>query len=209
MLNINLSNKFQILFIIKCFTILLFFPGCQLDKLESSSSQQTDTLDYSKYVISTIDHHIYPQLQRVSSQREPIDEFGLQMIFDGKLNTGWCSSPGLHIGEWIEFDFDSIWIEQMKITLSDTFWTANVSEIEVFINDSLYGVFYSDNYIQISKNVYRLRIQALNSDKGNKVELPVEQQFGKERIVSQTIINYYNSKSFGIADKGIGFLLLS
>jgi hypothetical protein len=200
MLNINLSNKFLILFYIKCFTILIFFSGCQFDKLESPSSLQTDTVDLSKYIESTIDHHTYPLLQRFSSQREPIEEFGLQMIFDGKLNTGWCSAPGLHIGEWIEFDFDSVWIEQMKITLSDTFWTANVTQIEVFINDSLHGIFYSNSNIQISKNVSRLRIQALNSDKGNQVELPVEPQRGKERLVAQTITNYYNSKSFGIAE---------
>lgn len=166
-----------------------------------NQSAELDTLDYDKYIVNIPDSSIYPVLQQVSSQREPISNYGLHQAFDGDLSTSWQSEPGLHAGEWVCLQFHSLPISKILVHVFDTFLVAKVSLIEIWINDSLLGIFSPKSEIPFKGFLNKLIIRAVDADGLNTVDIPpIQDTTALERIAYRKFSSYYNSKSFAISE---------
>ncbi len=175
--------------------------GCGSSSRTEQQKPELDTLNYDKYIVNTPDSSVYPILQQVSSQREPLLDFGLQQVFDGDISTSWQSEPGLHAGEWVSMLFNSLPVSRISIHVSDTFLVAKVSQIEVWINDSLLGIFPPKSIIPYNGSLNKLTIRAVDADGLNTVDvLPIQDTTRLERIAYQQFSSYYNSKPFAISE---------
>ncbi|MCX7743200.1 MAG: hypothetical protein N2167_01410 [Flavobacteriales bacterium] len=182
-------------------TACVIATGCGSPSRQVDQTPELDTLAYHQYIINGPDSSVYPLLQHVSSQREPISDFGLQQMFDGNLSTSWQSEPGLHAGEWLTFQFQSLPISKIVIHVSDTFLVARVNQIEVWINDTLQGLFPTKTTITYKGILKKLTIRAVDADGLNLVDIPTIQDTTKlERIAYRQLSSYYNSKSFAISE---------
>lgn len=175
--------------------------GCGSTSRQAEQKPELDTLNYHQYIINEPDSSVYPVLQQVSSQRDPISDFGLQQMFDGNPATSWQSEPGLHAGEWVSFQFDSLPVSSIAIQVSDTFLVARVNQIEVWINDSLLGQFPAKSTIAYKGDLKKIFIRAVDVDGLNLVDIPPVQDTTKlYRIAYRQFSSYYNSKPFAISE---------
>lgn len=182
-------------------TAAVIAVGCGSSSRSVQQTPELDTLSYDKYIVNIPDSSIYPVLQQVSSQREPISDFGLQQVFDGDLSTSWQSEPGLHAGEWVSLQFDSLPVSRISIQVLDSFLVAKVTNIEVWINDSLLGTFPAKSVIPFNGTLKKIKVRAVDADGLNAVDvLPVQDTTGLERIAYRQISSYYNSKPFAISE---------
>lgn len=175
--------------------------SCGSPSRSVNQSAELDTLSYDKYIVTIPDSSIYPVLQQVSSQREPISNYGLHQAFDGDLSTSWQSEPGLHAGEWVCLQFHSLPISKILVHVFDTFLVAKVSLVDIWINDSLLGTFPPKSEIPFKGLLNKLIIRAVDADGLNTVDIPpIQDTTGLERIAYRQFSSYYNSKPFAISE---------
>lgn len=179
----------------------LIISRCGTKNNNRISIPELDSMDYKAYIEKGPDSSIYPMHQRVSSQREPVSEFGLQQLFDGNDNTGWFSESGLHAGEWIEFHFSALQAARLQILPIDSFIVARVSQLEVTLNDSISGIYPANANIPLSFPIYKIKIRAIDADGLNSVKPPFQQDTtSTTRIAYITYASHYNSRSFALAE---------
>ncbi|MCZ2442581.1 MAG: hypothetical protein LC101_02210 [Flavobacteriales bacterium] len=177
------------------------FVGCGSQHSTEAIKPELDSINYASYIAVGPDTAIYPIHQTTSSQREPIDEYGLQNLFDQNDKTGWFSEPGLHAGEWIEFKFDRLPVSRLQIVALDSFIVARVQEVEITVNDSVLGIFPIQAFISIHTPISKLRIKAVDADGLNIVNPPLTQDTTSTiRTAYLTYASHYNSRSFAIAE---------
>lgn len=182
-------------------TAVVIAAGCGSSSRQAEQKPELDTLSYHQYIVNEPDSSVYPVLQQVSSQREPISDYGLQQLFDGNPATSWQSEPGLHAGEWVSFEFESLPVSRIAIHVSDTFLVARVNQIEVWINDSLLGQFPAKSTINYKGDLKKIFIRAVDADGLNLVDIPpVQDTTQLERIAYRQFSSYYNSKPFAISE---------
>jgi|GEM_PF-6191220 len=162
---------------------------------------ELDTSLYSKYIVKGPDTNLYPQHQWVSSQRFPLDKYGLQHAFDGDPKTWWCSQAGLNYGEGLALSFEPLDISAVQIDIANDFTVAKVSAVKVFINDSLYGIFPSGTRVAVNEKLQKLTLIAADAEGLNEVKLPIENDSTTAfKTVYSILKTRYNSRSFGIAE---------
>lgn len=182
-------------------TVVVIAAGCGTSSRSTEQVPELDTLSYDKYIVHDVDSSVYPVLQQTSSQREPLADYGLQQLFDGNLSTSWQSEPGLHSGEWVSFQFQSLPVSSISVQISDTFLVARVNQVEIWINDSLMGLYPAKSVINFQGSLHKLTIRAVDADGLNAVDvLPVQDTTGLERIAYRQFSSYYNSKPFAISE---------
>jgi len=182
-------------------TAAVIAVGCGSSSRSAQQAPELDTLSYDKYIVNIPDSSVYPVLQQVSSQREPISDFGLQQVFDGDFSTSWQSEPGLHAGEWVSLQFDSLPVSRISIQVLDSFLVAKVTNIEVWINDSLLGTFPAKSVIPFNGTLKKIKVRAVDAEGLNVVDvLPEQDTTGLERIAYRQLSSYYNSKPFAISE---------
>lgn len=182
-------------------TACIIAAGCGSSSHKIEQKPELDTLNYYQFIANEPDSSVYPILQQVSSQRDPITDFGLQKMFDGDMATSWQSEPGLHAGEWVSFQFESLPVSRIAIHVSDTFLVARVNQIEVWINDTLMGQFPAKSTITYNGKLKKILIRAMDADGFNLVDIPpIQDTTQLERIAYRQLGSYYNSKSFAISE---------
>lgn len=181
--------------------MLLFISSCGSIPKNQNKTPELDTSLYNKYIRTGIDTNIYPLFQFASSQKQPIHDFGFDKLFDNDPKTFWSSDLGLNAGEWVAFRFDGLKITSLKVDISKDFINAKINSFQLFVNDSLFGVFTSGVPIPISVPIFSLKIKANDADGMNEVILPINKDsIGDSFLTTEKISTRYNSKSFGIAE---------
>lgn len=187
--------------IVPVFLLLCGQISCGPPAAKPVGKPELDTSLYSKYIAKGPDTNIYPVHQRTTSQRYPLEKYGLQQLFDGDRKTWWCSQPGLNYGEGVEFVFPGLEATQVRIYLAEDVTVTRVNGLRVYVNDSLYGTFPSGAPVVIKGRLNKLRVVAADAEGMNEVKLPVvNDTVGNHRVAYQILRTRYNSHSIGIAE---------
>lgn len=145
------------------------------------------------------DTFLYPLATRSSSYMFPEVNFGEVKTIDGKPQTAWQTLPGLVTGEYIEFDFDSLYISGFDVLILEELRLARVKTLQVYVENQLLGTFSPKMRIPIGRKVNTLRIELGETDGINKIDLPFVSDSSQSILtVSKGAESVYSSKAAAI-----------
>lgn len=145
------------------------------------------------------DSFLYPLSARSSSYLFPEGTFGDIKAIDGDPNTAWHTLPGLVSGEYIEFDFDSLYIGAVEISTAKEMRFSRIKNVKVYAEGKPLGTFPAEMRIPVGKKVNTLRIELGETDGANKIDIPYVADSSRstqtEALTSESI---YSSKSAAV-----------
>lgn len=118
------------------------------------------------------DTFMYPLATRSSSYMFPEVFFGEVKTIDGDLGSAWQTIPGLVTGEYIEFDFDSLYIGGLEIFTSSEIRFSKIKNIKIFAEGKLLGIYTLERRIPINRKINTLKIELGETEGINKVDIP-------------------------------------
>lgn len=188
--SINISLIWSLLL----FSLLLGW-GCG----SSETDEQGEGIVFDTVPVFEKDTFMYPLAMRSSGFMFPEVYFGDIKTIDGDYSTAWQTIPGLITGEYIEFDFDSLYIGGFEILISEELRFARFKNIKVYTEDKLFGIFPTTARIPIGKKVNTLRVELGETDGINRVDIPFQldstRNILQESLIAESI---YASKSASI-----------
>lgn len=188
------SKTFSILVLITL-VISVFFAGCgnNVNELEGEGTVFDTVPNFEK------DTFLYPISMRSSSYRFPENNFGDINLIDGDEGTAWQTLQGLITGEFVEFEFDSLFISYFNVKSEKNLRYGSVKNILVYADQKLIGSYPLNTSIVVGRKVNTLRIELGETDGMNTVEVPFE--IDSSSNLRQDKLNYetvYTSKSAAI-----------
>ncbi|MCG9912395.1 MAG: hypothetical protein MH137_13965 [Flavobacteriales bacterium] len=193
----QLHKSLIVLFFLSLLTTPYFW-GC------GNSADDADELE--GFIFDTIptfekDTFIYPIATRSSSFRFPENFGGEVNVIDGKFDTYWQTIPGLITGEFIEFDFDSLYIGSIYVHITKDLRYGDVKNLLIYTEGELLGNFPAGNTIFIQKKVNTLRIEMGETQGINRVDLPLAQDSDRTVLMeNQHYESVYTSKSIAVSE---------
>ena len=118
------------------------------------------------------DTFLYPLATRSSSYMFPEVNYGEVKAIDGDPKTAWQTIPGLVTGEYIEFDFDSLYISAVDILIPEELRLARVKNLRIYVENQLMGSFPVKMRIPLGRKVNTLRIELGETDGINRIDIP-------------------------------------
>jgi hypothetical protein len=176
----------------------LFFLRC--------GNPADDAGEQEGFIFDTIptfekDTFIYPIATRSSSFRFPENFGGEVNVIDGKFDTYWQTIPGLITGEFIEFDFDSLYIGSIYVHITKDLRFGDVKNLLIYTEGELLGNFPAGKNISIQKKVNTLRIEMGETQGVNRVDLPLVQDSDRTLLMEyQYYESVYTSKSVAVSE---------
>lgn len=145
------------------------------------------------------DTFMYPLATRSSSYMFPEVNFGEVKTIDGDPVTAWQTIPGLVTGEYIEFDFDSLYIRDIDIFILEGLRFARIKNFKIYIEGNLLGIFPYKMRIPVNRKVNTLRVELGETDGINTIDLPFVSDSSRPVLtVSQGAESVYSSKAAAI-----------
>ena len=176
--------------------------GCGSGNVDES---QGEGIVYDTLPIFEKDTFLYPLASRSSGYIFPEIKYGDVKAIDGDLSTAWHTLPGLVTGEYIEFEFDSLYVSGIQITAATDLRYAQFKNVKIYLENKLFGSFSPLQRIPIGRKINTFRLELGETEGTNKVDIPFKndstQQILTESITSESI---YASKSAAIFE--IAFL---
>lgn len=187
----------------KNFSILLFI-ALAVSTLFAGCGNNVNELEGEGTVFDTVpifekDTFLYPISMRSSSYRFPENNFGDINLIDGNEATTWQTLQGLITGEFVEFEFDSLFISYFNVKSEKNLRYGSVKNILVYADQKLIGSYPLNTSIVIGRKVNTLRIELGETDGMNTVEVPFE--IDSSSAIRPDKLNYetvYTSKSAAI-----------
>lgn len=147
------------------------------------------------------DTFLYPLSTRSSSYLFPEVNYGEVKAFDDDPGTSWQTLPGLVTGEYIEFDFDSLFLSAVDLTVGNELRLARVKNVKVYTEGNLLGTFPPGGRIPIGKKLNLLRIELGETDGINKIDIPFTTDSTRAVLTEAVQMeSIYSSKSAAISE---------
>lgn len=144
---------------------------------------------------------IYPKSIRSSSFMFPENVFGDVNVVDDDYSTVWKTLPGLITGEYVEFDFDSIYLESVYVHITKDLRFGKVKNLRVFADNNLLGTFPTETRLPINRKVNTLRVELGETDGINKVDFPIIQDSSRNLLlIHESFESVYTSKSVAVSE---------
>ena len=190
------GRKIYILTVLVGFLCLLFIhTGCGT----AAQDEQGEGIVFDTVPIFEKDTFLYPLATRSSSYIFPEVLYGEVKTIDGDFGTAWQTIPGLVTGEYIEFDFDSLYISGFEIFPVREIRFSQIKNLKVYAEGKLLGAYSTEMRIPIGRKVNNIRIELGETDGLNKVDIPFtvdsSQTVQQESLTTETV---YASKSAAI-----------
>jgi hypothetical protein len=144
---------------------------------------------------------IYPISIRSSSFMFPENVFGDVNVVDDDYSTVWKTIPGLITGEYVEFDFDSLFVESIYVHITKDLRFGKVKNLRVFADHTLLGTFPTEIRLPVNRKVNTLRVELGETDGINKVDFPIVQDSSRNLLlISESLESVYTSKSVAVSE---------
>jgi len=185
----------SLLFVLFGFLSILCI-GCGSGNVDES---QGEGIVYDTLPVFEKDTFLYPLASRSSGYIFPEIKYGDVKAIDGDLSTAWHTLPGLVTGEYIEFEFDSLYVNGIQITAATDLRYAQFKNVKIYLENKLFGTFPPSQRIPIGRKINTFRLELGETEGTNKVDIPFKndsnQQILTERMTSESV---YASKSAAI-----------
>lgn len=147
------------------------------------------------------DTFMYPISIRSSSYMFPENIFGDVNVVDNDYSTIWKTMPGLITGEYVEFEFDSIYLESVYIHITKDPRFGKVKNLLLFADDEPLGIFPTEVRIPVNRTLNVLRVEIGETEGINRVDFPVSLDSSRNiRINRETFESVYTSKSVAVSE---------
>jgi hypothetical protein len=170
--------------------------GCGSGNVDDS---QGEGIVYDTLPVFEKDSFLYPLASRSSGYVFPEIYYGDIKAIDGDLSSGWHTIPGLVTGEYIEFEFDSLYVSAIEVFPGTELRYAQFKNVKIYLENKLFGTFSPLQRIPIGRKINTFRLELGETDGTNKVDIPFKndstQLMLTESITSESI---YASKSAAI-----------
>lgn len=144
---------------------------------------------------------IYPKSIRSSSFMFPENVFGDVNVVDDDYSTVWKTLPGLITGEYVEFDFDSIFLESVYVHITKDIRFGKVKNLRVYADNTLLGTFPTETRLPVNRKVNTLRVELGETDGINKVDFPIVQDSSRNLLlINESFESVYTSKSVAVSE---------
>lgn len=161
--------------------------------------EQGEGLVFDTVPVFEKDTFLYPLAVRSSSFLYPEVYFGDIKTIDGDYGTAWQTLPGLVTGEYVEFDFDSLYLGSLSIVASTDIRYSKVKNVQLYIEGKSIGVFPIDMRIPLNRKVNTIRIELGETEGINTADIPFEidstTAILHEKLITESV---YASKSVAI-----------
>lgn len=147
------------------------------------------------------DTFLYPLATRSSSYMFPEVNYGEVKAIDGDPKTAWQTLPGLVTGEYIEFDFDSLYISAIDIRIPDELRLARIKNLRIYLENQPIGTFPAKMRIPVGRKVNTLRIELGETDGINRIDIPFVSDSARPVLTeSHGAESVYSSKAAAISE---------
>jgi hypothetical protein len=144
---------------------------------------------------------IYPKSIRSSSFMFPENVFGDVNVVDDDYSTVWKTLPGLITGEYVEFDFDSLFVESIYVHITKDLRFGKVKNLRVFADNTLLGTFPTEIKLPVNRKVNTIRVELGETDGINKVDFPMVQDSSRNLLlIKESFESVYTSKSVAVSE---------
>lgn len=176
--------------------LLLSIWGCEGCGNNSRLDMELEGMEYLTPPVFEKDSNIYPIYIRASSTKSPFEKYSIENLFDGDPKTCWETTPGNTTGEYIEWQWDSLYLSYMEFQLSTEIYHANILNFNVYIDHTLLGNFSSGARIPVNRICGHIRIELAAASGLNTADIPfTNDSLGTTEIRTQKISSVYSSKS--------------
>ncbi len=147
------------------------------------------------------DTFLYPISIRSSSYMFPENVFGDVNVVDDDYSTIWKTMPGLVTGEYVEFEFDSVYLESIYVHITKDLRFGKVKNLLLFADNEPLGVFPTEIRLPIYRTLKTLRVEIGETEGINKVDFPIVQDSTRNILVQrETFESVYTSKSVAVSE---------